>query len=216
MTPAFSWRLGYLQRLGRDDLIVDRLIDGALGTLLLNSGGQSHYHETELGVTWVPSRETEVRASYVNATADGDLNAFPSMFGADRDPLVRPNEYGPLSGDLRHRLVVRARAKPRGKWFAEAVLDWRSGFPYSALDERQDFAVPRNQAGRFPPNAIFDFAVERKITLFSWRPWIGLRVSNAFNSFAPSEVQQNLASPLFGGFYNSIPRRAGIIVRIER
>ncbi|MBP7570583.1 MAG: TonB-dependent receptor [Acidobacteria bacterium] len=212
----FTWRIGHLQRKGRDELIVDALVDGAAGTLLLSSGGRSRYRETEASLGVVPGRDSELRVSYVHSSAEGDLNAFSSLFGAGGDPLVRPNEWGPLPGDLRRRLILRGHALPRGKWFLETAVDWRSGFPYSALDERQDYAGPRNRAGRFPSSAVVDIAVERRIRVLSWRPWIGVRLKNAFNAFAPLDVQQNAASPLFGAFYDSVPRRAHFIVRLER
>ena len=45
---------------------------------------------------------------------------------------------------------------------------------------------------------------------------LGLRVFNALNQFNPRDVQNNLASPAFGGFYNPIPRSFGLTFWIDR
>ena len=43
-----------------------------------------------------------------------------------------------------------------------------------------------------------------------------MRADNALNSFLPSDVQANIASPAFGTFYNTEYRQFRIQVRFER
>ncbi len=50
----------------------------------------------------------------------------------------------------------------------------------------------------------------------AFRPWIGVRADNAFNTFLPSDVQANLGSPDFGALYNSPYRQFRLQVRFER
>jgi hypothetical protein len=94
-------------------------------------------------------------------------------------------------------------------------MDWRSGFPYSVVNESLDFVGSRN-ANRFEDTMRVELGAERRVHVGRFRPWIGLRVNNPFNTFSPSDVQNNLASPAFGTFYNSEYRRWRLIIRFAR
>jgi hypothetical protein len=114
-----------------------------------------------------------------------------------------------------HRLLVRGRANPIKDWLLVGVLDWRTGLPYSVVNESLDFVGPRNER-RFPAYVRVDLGIEHRFTFGKYRPWIGVRVDNALSSFLPADVQANLTSPAFGTFYNSEYRQARIQVRFER
>ena len=212
-----AWvRVGHLDRIGRDELIVNVRNTPGNEALVLSSGGRSRYVETEISAGYSPSPGADVRASYVRSSASGDLNAYGSLFGSERDPLVRPNQSGPLPADVPNRLVLRAHARPGKVWFVMTAVEWRSGFPYSAVNQEQQFVGARNRAGRFPSVAVVDVAVERQVHLFKWTPWLGLKVTNVLNTFTPHNVQNNVDSPAFGDFYNTSPRRIAFIIRLER
>ena len=129
-------------------------------------------------------------------------------------PIVGADGYGPTSADVPHRLLVRGRLST-GRWLLLEIVDWRSGFPYSVVNEALDFVGPRN-ANRFPDAMHVELGAERRVNVARFRPWIGLRVNNPFNTFSPSDVQANIASPAFGSFYNSEYRRLRLIVRFAR
>ena len=69
----------------------------------------------------------------------------------------------------------------------------------------------RNAAGRFPVFAAWDILVARafNIPMFNkkYKAKIGLRVYNITDHDNPRDVQQNIASPNFGQFFNSIGRQ---------
>jgi len=109
---------------------------------------------------------------------------------------------------------MRGRLTP-GPWLFVGTVDWRSGLPYSVVDEDLEFVGDRNSQ-RFPTYFRVDAGVERRMTVKGLHPWIGLRVSNALNSFLPADVQANLGSPAFGDFYNSVYREYRIRIRVER
>jgi hypothetical protein len=215
-SPALSFGVGYLERQGHDESIVDVTETPGTAALTLSSNGHSRYREMEWRLVYTRGTKADVRASYVRSSSSADLNAYSALFGSERDPLVRPNEYGPTPGDVPNRLVVRAQGMPGTEWFLQAAAEWRTGFPFSAVDAGQAFVGPRNRAGRFPTVAVVDAAVERRIRLFKWRPWMGLRVSNLFNAFAPLDVQGNIDSAQFGHFYSTSPRQFSYIVRVSR
>ena len=49
-----------------------------------------------------------------------------------------------------------------------------------------------------------------------WKPWIGVRAYTLLNTFAPIDVQANLASAAFGSFYGNSHRQIRLQVRIDR
>jgi len=213
---GLALRAGYLSRLGSHEPIVEPVYGAAGSSLLLTSLGQSAYRELELTLRYAPRPGAEASFSYVHSRSTADLAAYTALFGSVRDPFVRPNEYGPTSADVPDRLIARGTTRWARHWRATAVLDWRKGFPYSAVDEYQDFVGPENGAGRFPATALLDFVVERQVHARKLRPWIGLSVRNAFNVFAAHTVQDNVTASDFGTFYDRTPRRVGLTLRLER
>ena len=103
---------------------------------------------------------------------------------------------------------------PVRDWLLVGVLDWRTGLPYSVVNEWLDFVGPRNDR-RFPNYVRVDFGVEHRFRFGKYRPWIGVRADNALSSFLPMDVQANISSPAFGTFYNSEYRQFRIQVRFE-
>ncbi len=104
---------------------------------------------------------------------------------------------------------------PTKSWLLVGVLDWRTGLPYSVVNEALDFVGPRNDR-RFPYYLRLELGVERRIRLLKFQPWVGVRVDNALNAFLPTDVQANISSPSFGSFYNSEYRQFRIQFRFER
>ena len=128
--------------------------------------------------------------------------------------VVGPDEYGHAIGTYRTDCSP-VGGTPRQNWLFVGTLDWRTGLPYSVVDEWLDFDGPRN-GRRFPVYARVDAGLEHRFTFGKYRPWIGVRVDNALSSFLPSDVQANISSPAFGTFYNSEYRQARIQVRFQR
>jgi hypothetical protein len=91
------------------------------------------------------------------------------------------------------------------------VLEIRSGFPFSFVNERLDYVGARNQAGRFPNFLSLAIQVTKGFAIPKFVPRIGGRrtrmgvaVLNTTNHFNPREVQNNIASPRLGQFFNSL------------
>src|SRR5207249_10195438 len=53
-------------------------------------------------------------------------------------PIVGANAYGPLATDAPNRLFARGRAMPNPRWLLLGIADWRSGLPYSAVNDTLD------------------------------------------------------------------------------
>jgi len=131
------------------------------------------------------------------------------------EPIIGSNAYAPAAADAPNRLFVHGRAMPHGRWLVLGTFEWRSGLPYSVVNDTLDFVGPRNDQ-RFPTYLRLDAGVERRLTVKKMHPWVGLRVANSLNSFLPVDVQANLGAPDFGNFYNSPFREYRIHVRFEK
>ena len=87
------------------------------------------------------------------------------------------------------------------------VIEYRTGFPYTAVDARQNYVGLPNSR-RFPNFLSVDFRVSKDIDIGKKHT---VRVSFAFfnltNHFNPDTVRWNTADPLFGQFLGQHQRR---------
>jgi hypothetical protein len=213
--PKWATHVAVIDRRGHRELLLNETAVGPSAELVLDSAGRSQYREVELSAHYTHGKRVDLNLSYVRSVARSDLNAFTSFYDAVLWPVVGENGYGPARTDVPHRLLARGRATPIQNWLLVGTLDWRSGLPYSVVNESLEFVGPRNNR-RFPAYVRVDAGIEHRFTIGKYRPWIGVRIDNALSSFLPSDVQANITSPAFGTFYNSEYRQARIQVRFER
>jgi len=213
---SWSMHVGLLDREGSHELVVDPVRQTATtGQLLLSSTGKSTYLGGEVGVHFSAGDRADVNVSYTRARSRGDLNAMSNYFDTIMWPVLGANQHAASPSDAPHRLLARGRFTPWPKWLVVGILDWRSGLPYSVTDDALDYVGARN-AFRFPSYFRLEAGVERHVKILRFRPWIGVRVWNALDSFLPVDVQSNLGSANFGTFYNSEYPQIRIIMRFER
>jgi len=215
LSPEWAVHAGVIDRRGSSELVIEPRVTDGTGALVLQSRGRSIYREAEVGVHVTRGTLLDLNVSYVRSVARADLNAFSTFYDSVRRPVLGGNAYGPATSDAPHRLVIRGRAMPTDRWLLVGAMDWRSGLPYSAVDESLDFVGVRN-ARRFPTYLRVELGVERRFRIFGREPWIGLRAENAFDAFLPTDVQANIGSPNFGRFYNSEYRQFRIQFRFAR
>lgn len=228
-TPySFTWNLEYDQRLtnrlllktnflrraGFHEFLVDP-VAGTDPTLRLDTRGRSRYWELEVTGRYNLQEDSHLIFSYVRSESKKDLNAFDNYFGNFRNPIIRPNEYSLADTDTPHRFIFQGTVIMPGKWIVSPVVEWRSGFPYSTIDENRDFVGPRNRAGRFPNLITLDLDVQRWFKISKWNTRIGFRIFNLFNTFNPRDVQGNIDSTNFGVFSNTVLRLFGGTFQIE-
>jgi hypothetical protein len=212
LTPALQLKAYYLSRSGRDEFLVEPRASGGIGQLVLSSRGRSRYRELAVVARYTQQARLTMDVSYVRSAARADLEHHSLLFGSLRAPLVHVNEFGPTDTDVPNRVVGQFRYQV-GAWRFASVLEWRDGFPYSVVDELQEYVGPRNRGRRFPDVRSADLSIERRIRLGKSRPYLGLQLFNAFNAFLPRDVQRNIDAPMFGAFYNADPRRVRITLR---
>lgn len=203
-------KANYLKRKGSHEYILEP--DPARGEVRLLSTGESRYWELEVTGRYVQGARRDLTLSYVRSSGSADLNNYDQFYGNVRDPIVRPNEHGLTPTDVPHRLLVRGTIGLPGQWDLAPVIEIRSGFPWSAVNEFQDFVGPRNSAGRLPRLRTFDFSLSRPWHVLKYRFRGGIKVYNAFGSTADRDVQGNVTSPNFGQFFNPLERSIGFVV----
>ncbi len=228
-TPySFTWNVEYDQKVGgnwvlkanylrrngfREFLIDVSHLPGP--ALVLNSRGRSRYWELELTGRYSLNQDSFFMLSYVRSRARRDLNGYDDFFGNIRRPVVRPNEFSLAATDAPNRFLFQSTYVTRWEWIIASVVEVRNGFPYSMIDEDQDFVGTRNQAGRFPWLTTLDLDFQRWFKIWKWNTRIGFRVFNVFNTFNPRDIQSNIDSQNFGVFSNERGRFFGATFQIE-
>jgi outer membrane receptor for ferrienterochelin and colicin len=216
-------RVGYQQRQGRREFVLNPMSEpGAVATgsssneqsiLALSNSGSSRYRELEVTARYKFQEHDEFIASYVRSSAIGDLNDFNSYFGNFENPIIRANERSRLPFDVPNHFLIRGEFHTKYGLTWSPVLDVRTGFPFSLIDEDRNFVGPRNRAGRFPTFVSLDMQVLKTISLpgrfNKYRAHLGLKIFNVTDHFNPRDFQNNLASDNFGNFSNGISRKFG-------
>ena len=205
-------RLGYEHRKGHREFFVNPLSPATQQSAqlqLLNSGRQA-YDEFLGMLRWNLHESTSLVISYVHSRAWGELNDYNQFFGNFPYPLIRPNQYGPLSSDAPNRVLFWGIIELPHKLQFVPIFDAHSGFPYSKLDSNWNYIGERNQSGRFPAFGSLDLKLLYPFNLRFRGHHIeflgGLKVIDVTNHYNPRDVQQYLGSPNYGVFYNSVGR----------
>ncbi len=206
----YFFKAAYLHRNGSHSAILDP--DPASGVLTLSSTGESKYWELEMTGRYLASEHKDLTVSYVRSHSTRDLNDYDQFFGNFRNPIIRANENSLSPTDVPNRMIVRGTIGLPGKWVITPVYEWRSGFPWSAVNEFQDFVGPRNESGRLPSVSSLDFSLVRPLKVLKYRFTGGIKFYNAFNRGNERDVLTNITSPDYGKFYNPIQRSIGFVI----
>ena len=206
LNPRLLLRFGYEERSTRRDFV----LEPTATALLLQNNGRSRYRELQ-GVARFRFQEgRNVYLSYVRSQARGNLNDFNTYFGNLKHAVIRPDEYGKQPFDAPNRLLFWGDFSLPYDVVATPVVDWRSGFPFSLVNEEQDFVGPRNEGGRFPRLLTLDVLVTKGLTIpfrgKKYKGRAGFTIFNITNHWNPRDVQNNIAAQQFGTFYNSPDR----------
>jgi hypothetical protein len=205
VTQRWMFRAGYEERHSWREFIIEPASQSH--ALLLENSGRSLYREFQALTRFRFQEGRNIFLSYVRSQARGDLNDYNSYFGNLRHAVIRPNEYGRQQFDTPNRLLFWGDFALPHDVVLSPVVDWRNGFPFSLLNEQQDFVGERNAGGRFPQLVTLDLLVTKGLKIpfrgKKYRGRVGLTIFNITNHWNPRDVQNNLASPQFGTFYNS-------------
>lgn len=206
LLPHLLLRVSYLSSRTRNEFVIDpRTLSGAGPTLLLSNTGGSRYHEFETTLRFRPREHVDLNFSYVNSRARGDLNTLTSIFVPFEQPVIRPNAFGTLPSNIPNRFIAWGRFRLPWQMTASPFLDIHSGFPYSAVDARQNYVGTPNSL-RLPMFASLDLKLTKDMN-FPLLPWLkGRKLRLEFTIFNltdhgnPRDVLNNVRAPAFGQF----------------
>jgi hypothetical protein len=200
-------RLGYIHSSTDNLFVVDPLTGaaGQPGLLGLMSSGKENYSQADATVRFHPIKESDLSVSYIWSRSRGDLNSLGDIFIPFEQPVIRPNVYGVRPADVPNRVVVWGTFRLPFALVLGPVADVHTGFPYSKVDERQNYVgTPNSQ--RFPTFFSLDFQVYRDFHVpfvhssGSRRVRLGLYMINLTNHGNFDAVYNNITSPFFGQF----------------
>lgn len=217
VVPDLFLRMGYQVRRTKRNLLVEPELDSVLdplnrtGFFTLSNNGRDNYREWQMSTRYRLPASGHLTFSYVRSSAVGDLNAFGSVFGAVPFRLLRQNERAPLPFDAPNRFLIWSEVGLPLGFRAVPVVEWRSGFPYSAVDELRNYVGPRDRVGRLPRYRSVDLQISKVLGFNVMgkirRIRVGLRLFNLLNDYNPQDVQESLVSPNYGVFYRGIKRK---------
>lgn len=214
-------RLGYEERQTRREFILEPILSSSGNDLLLlKNAGNSRYREFQVSARYRLQEKHHLFMAYVRSRAVGDLNDFNSHFGNVRNAVIRPNQHSLQPYDAPNRLLFWGDIGLPKQITMTPVVDWRTGFPYSLLDENQNYVGERNRGGRFPAFFTLDLQVTKglRVPIPNWGVIpakfrgkkyggrVGIKLFNITNHWNPRDVQNNLDARDFGTFYNSVGR----------
>lgn len=199
-------RFGYEDRSTRRDFV----LEPTTNELLLQNNGRSRYREFQAVARFRFQEGRNIFLSYVRSQALGNLNDFNTYFGNLKHAVIRPDEYGKQPFDAPNRLLFWGDFALPHDVVISPVVDWHTGFPFSVINEQQDFVGPRNERGRFPTLMTLDLLVMKGLKIRfrgkEYKGRAGFTIFNITNHWNPRDVQNNIASGQFGTFFNSPDR----------
>jgi hypothetical protein len=217
-------RLGFEERRTRGDFFLEPKPDGRL---VLHNDGESRYREVQVTARYRLQERKHLYIAYVRSRATGDLNAFNNYFGNARNPVIRANERSLQPFDAPNRLLFWGDIGLPKQITLSPVMDWHTGFPFSLVDENQNFVGARNRGGRYPSFFSVDLQITKGLTpkvpnwgmipaQFRGRKFpgrFGVKLFNLTSHWNPRDFQNNVDSPDFGTFYNGSQR--GVRLKFE-
>ena len=213
-------RFSYLHSSTRDLFVIDPLtgLGQPAAVLGLQSSGRERYNEAEVTLRFHPVKDGDLSVSYIWSRSRGDLNTLGDILVPFQQPVIRPNVYGIRPSDVPQRVVVWGTFHLPLSFVLGPVVDVHTGFPYSRVDERQNYVgLPNGQ--RFPRFFSVDFQAfrdfrfpighsnHRKIRL-------GFYMINLTNHGNFNDVYNNVTSPRFGEFTGFERRRTAFLLSV--
>jgi hypothetical protein len=203
-------RAGYLHTVSSGLVILDSTApDPTTNTAitLLSGNGTARYRQFDVTARVRMNDKRELFFAYVRSHATGDLNDFAGYIGSFPNAIIHANQVARLPTDLPNRFLAWGHLQlPHGFGLAP-VFEYRSGFPYSAVDVLQHYVgIPYST--RFPNFLSADARVWRDFKVNS-KYSVRWSVSsfNLTNHFNPEATHWNNADPAYGLFFGERHRR---------
>ena len=173
------------------------------GQLFLRGDGVADYREVQISARRTFEKDQQVFVSYVRSLSTGELNDFAALTQGFEAPLVQPGGLARLAADAPNRVLAWGTFNLPRRIVVSPVVEWRDGFPYSAVDYRYFYAGTPNDR-RFPAFMSTDLVVYKTFTAKKRNADIGFQLFNATNHFNPRDVYPVAGDPRHDTFTNSV------------
>lgn len=185
------------------------VLKNGLDALIERDAGNAQYHEFALTTSVGKENGRRVFFSYTRSSSRGDLNESGDYVGNLPFPIVRPNFFSNLAGDVPNRILVWGESNLPWKMRVVPLVEFHTGFPYFITDAYQNLVgLPDSNATRFPTYFSFDARLAKDFAVTSkYTARISVRGLDLTNHFNPLAVRSNTGDPLFGNFFGNYGRR---------
>ncbi|HKE55588.1 MAG TPA: TonB-dependent receptor [Pyrinomonadaceae bacterium] len=187
----------YLQKRGHNVLAYfnsNDLIQGNVGFQLLNDR-EDRYDGFQITLRRVFEGNYTVLVSYIRSRATANAVLDPSI----DNPVFGRQGAGPLAWDAPNHFISWGWLPLVKKFDFAYSLDWRTGFPFSVVNEQQRLVGELNSQ-RFPSYFTLNTHIERRFTLFGYYLALRAGFNNVTNRQNPTVVNNNVDSAQFGTF----------------
>jgi len=169
-----------------------------------NGLARSQQFEVMTKVAW--KRGGQLLFSYVHSDAIAHINDFSEYLGDFAAPLIRQDYLAEPAGNIPNRFLAWGVLPLQHGFQIAPVLEWRTGFPYSAVNAAQNYVGPPNSL-RYPEFFSADLRVSKDIQFKNHAFRVSVSGFNLTNHWNPEAVRWNTADPLFGQTLGQRPRR---------
>jgi hypothetical protein len=201
----------FTQRNGRLGLAYEKMVqDSAESLFLLQNNRRDYYRSLQISFRHSFSDKTAFSASYTRSSAKTNRIWDYSL----ATPVFAPQESGPLGWDTPNRFVSSGWAPaPIGNLFLSYFFEYRTGFPFSTVNEQQQVIGPANRM-RLPDYAGLNIGIEKRLRLFT-RTWsVRFTILNITNHNNPDGSINNINSPRFLQYFGGQGRALTARVRL--
>ena len=207
LSPRLRLRANYLLSHSEELIVLAPEVTDTTHAFVLNGDGNSRFRQVELTAAATAGKESQLYFSYMRSYSVGNLNEFSTYLANFPPPVILPDARTFLPGDAPNRFLAwGVLAFPR-KIRLMPKVEYRSGFPWSPLNQAQQYVGIPNQS-RFPDSFSVDARVTKdfKVTdKYSVR--FAVSGSNLTNHFNPISVHGNIADPVYGLYFGEYRRR---------
>ncbi len=201
-----------LFRSGRDGLAYElQSSEQSSRLFLLQNNRRDSYRALQFSLRRSFGDKAEVSATYTRSRARSN-EVFDFTLGS---LAFVPQQPGPLEWDAPNRLISTGWA-PVPFWglFLSYFLEYRTGFPFSVVDQQQQLVGEPNRL-RFPGYVNLNLGIEKRFKFFR-RVWaVRLAIINASGRANPDSVINNVDAPHYltfaGGQKRSFTARIRLV-----
>lgn len=190
-------KVNFTRRTGRLGLAYEATNPGLPENIfVLQNNRRDRYRSIQISLRHSFNDKAEMSANYTRS-----YSRTNRIFDYSLGTLVfSPQESGPLDWDTPNRFISSGWTPiPIWNLFLSYFFEYRSGFPFSTVNEQQQLVGPANHM-RFPDYSSFNLGIEKRIRLLSRRWAVRLTILNITGHSNPDSVINNIDSPDFMRF----------------